>query len=119
RAVVRPRRGRPHPDPRGFMSTITGVEVHDLRFPTSVTADGSDAMNQDADYSAAYVVLMTDEPVEGTPLRGHGFTFTIGRGNELRAAAARIYADRLIGRDVADVLGDLGGTYRLLASDSQ
>ena len=103
----------------GLVSTITGVEVHDLRFPTSVTADGSDAMNQDADYSAAYVVLTTDEPADGAPLRGHGFTFTIGRGNELCAAAARIYADRLIGRDVADVVGDLGGTYRLLASDSQ
>lgn len=101
------------------MSTITGVEVHDLRFPTSVTADGSDAMNQDADYSAAYVVLTTDESADGTPLRGHGFTFTIGRGNELCAAAARSYADRLVGRELGDVVGDLGGTYRLLASDSQ
>lgn len=101
------------------MSTITAVEVHDLRFPTSLTADGSDAMNQDADYSAAYVVLTTDEKGVDGPLRGHGFTFTIGRGNELCAAAAKIYADRLIGRGVAELVDDLGGTYRLLASDSQ
>ena len=101
------------------MSTITGVEVHDLRFPTSVTADGSDAMNQDADYSAAYVVLTTDESADDAPLRGHGFTFTIGRGNELCAAAARSYASRLVGQNLDDVVGDLGGTYRLLASDSQ
>jgi len=97
------------------MSRITGVEIHDLRFPTSVTADGSDAMNQDADYSAAYVVLVTDEG----SLRGHGFTFTIGRGNELCAAAARLYAERLVGMDLDEITGDIGGVYRLLGSDSQ
>jgi L-fuconate dehydratase len=101
------------------LSTITGVEIHDLRFPTSLTADGSDAMNQDADYSAAYVVLVTDETANGVPLRGHGFTFTIGRGNELCTAAAAQYARRLVGREVSEVVGDLGGVYRLLASDSQ
>lgn len=101
------------------MSIITAVEVHDLRFPTSVTADGSDAMNQDADYSAAYVIITTNETVDGTPLRGHGFTFTIGRGNELCAAAARSYAGRLVGQELDDVVGDLGGTYRRLGSDSQ
>ena len=97
------------------MTTITGVRVHDVRFPTSLTADGSDAMNKDADYSAAYVVLETDEP----DLAGHGFTFTIGRGNDLCVEASRQRAQPLIGRDVDELVGDLGGIYRELASDSQ
>src|SRR5258705_7049422 len=97
------------------MTTITGVRVHDVRFPTSLEADGSDAMNKDVDYSAAYVVLETDEPGLG----GYGFTFTIGRGNDLCVDAARQRAQPLIGRDVDEVVGDLGGVYRELASDSQ
>ena len=97
------------------MTTITSVRVHDVRFPTSLTADGSDAMNKDGDYSAAYVVLETDDP----ELSGFGFTFTIGRGNDLCAAAARQRAAPLVGRDVAELVGDLGAIYRELASDSQ
>ena len=58
------------------MPTITAVTAHDVRFPTSLTMDGSDAMNKDGDYSAAYIVLHTDDP----ELSGYGFTFTIGRG---------------------------------------
>lgn len=96
------------------MTTITGVRVHDVRFPTSLDAAGSDAMNKDGDYSAAYVVLETDGD-----LSGHGFTFTIGRGNDLCAEAARQRALPLVGRDVDDILDDLGGIYRELASDSQ
>lgn len=96
------------------MTTITGVRVHDVRFPTSRDAAGSDAMNKDGDYSAAYVVLETDGI-----LAGHGFTFTIGRGNDLCVEAARQRAQPLIGRDVDDILDDLGGTYRELGSDSQ
>lgn len=96
------------------MAIITGVRVHDVRFPTSLEADGSDAMNKDGDYSAAYVILETDGD-----LRGHGFTFTIGRGNDLCTEAARQRAQPLIGRDVDSLLDDLGGIYRELASDSQ
>lgn len=96
------------------MTTITGVRVHDVRFPTSLDASGSDAMNKDGDYSAAYVVLETDGV-----LSGHGFTFTIGRGNDLCVEAARQRAQPLIGRDVDAILDDLGGVYRELASDSQ
>ncbi|MCJ1675522.1 L-fuconate dehydratase [Rathayibacter sp. VKM Ac-2929] len=97
------------------MTRITDVTVTDLRFPTSLSADGSDAMNKDADYSAAYVRIDTDDPA----LSGFGFTFTIGRGNELCVLAARIRAASLLGRDVAAVVGDLGGLYRELQSDSQ
>ena len=96
------------------MSIITGLAVHDIRFPTSRTADGSDAMNKDADYSAAYITLETDGL-----LRGHGFTFTIGRGNDLCVAAVRQRAAPLLGRDVDELLDDLGGIYRELSSDSQ
>jgi L-fuconate dehydratase len=97
------------------MTRITGIRTHDVRFPTSLSQDGSDAMNKETDYSAAYVVLETDEP----GLAGHGFTFTIGRGNDLCCLAAEQRARPLVGRDVDEVVGDLGRTYRLLGSDSQ
>ncbi|WP_440709450.1 L-fuconate dehydratase [Herbiconiux sp. YIM B11900] len=97
------------------MTTITSVDVVDVRFPTSLTADGSDAMNKDGDYSAAYVILHTDRPGLG----GYGFTFTIGRGNEVCVLAAELRARPLVGRSVEEVVGDLGGTYRELKSDSQ
>jgi L-fuconate dehydratase len=97
------------------MTRITAVDVTDVRFPTSLSMDGSDAMNKDGDYSAAYVVVRTDDP----ELSGHGFTFTIGRGNDVCVLAARHRAAPLVGRDVAEVAGDLGGTYRDLKSDSQ
>lgn len=96
------------------MTTITALRVHDIRFPTSVTSDGSDAMNKDIDYSAAYVVLETDTP----GLAGYGFTFTIGRGTDLVAEAARQRGAALAGRDVDTLVGDLGGAYRELAADT-
>ncbi|MGF0115188.1 enolase C-terminal domain-like protein [Promicromonospora sp. Marseille-Q5078] len=102
------------------MPTITHVEITDVRFPTSLEADGSDAMNADADYSAVYVVLHTDgTDTEGAPLAGHGLTFTIGRGTDVVALAARHQAELLVGRDVDDVVGDMGATYRDLTADSQ
>ncbi|MCI1017230.1 L-fuconate dehydratase [Microbacterium sp. C5A9] len=97
------------------MTIIIGVDVVDVRFPTSLTADGSDAMNKDGDYSAAYVILRTDDP----DLRGFGFTFTIGRGNDICVLAAEQRAQPLIGRDADELLDDLGATYRELKSDSQ
>lgn len=97
------------------MSKIVYVDVKDLRFPTSLNADGSDAMNKDGDYSAAYVVLRTDDP----ELSGDGFTFTIGRGNDLCVTAAWERAQALIGLDVNAACNDLGGVYRMLQSDTQ
>jgi L-fuconate dehydratase len=97
-------------------SVITEVEVIDLRFPTSRELDGSDAMNPDPDYSAAYVIVRTDVD-DG--LEGHGFTFTIGRGNELCVAAVHSLAPLVIGRSVSGILDDLGGFGKLLSSDSQ
>jgi L-fuconate dehydratase len=97
------------------VTTITGVHVHDVRFPTSLSMDGSDAMNKDGDYSAAYVVLETSDPA----LAGYGFTFTIGRGNDLCCAAALQRTQPLIGEDLTTVIGALGATYRRLAADSQ
>jgi L-fuconate dehydratase len=97
------------------MPTITSVTSHDVRFPTSLTADGSDAMNKDGDYSAAYVVIHTDDPA----LKGYGFTFTIGRGNDLCVEAARQRGLPLLGRSVEESVADLGAVYRELNSDSQ
>ncbi len=102
------------------MATITEVEVIDVRFPTSLTADGSDAMNKDGDYSACYVILHTDgtDP-DGQPLAGYGLTFTIGRGTDVVVAAARQQGAMLMGWDVAELTGNMGGLYRHLTSDSQ
>ncbi|NUR94527.1 MAG: L-fuconate dehydratase [Kribbellaceae bacterium] len=97
------------------MPCITSVEVVDVRFPTSLTQDGSDAMNKDGDHSAAYVVLHTDDAA----VNGYGFTFTIGRGNDLCVAAAQQRAEPLVGRDVDELCSDLGAVYRELQSDSQ
>ena len=97
------------------MPTITAVTAHDVRFPTSLTADGSDAMNKDGDYSAAYVVIHTDDPA----VKGYGFTFTIGRGNDLCVEASRQRGLPLVGLDVGESVADLGGVYCRLASDSQ
>ena len=98
------------------MSTITSVSTHDVRFPTSRVLDGSDAMNPDPDYSAAYVVLATDV---GDGLQGHGFTFTIGRGNDVQVAAIGALAPQLVGRRVETLLDDMGTTWRRLVHDSQ
>jgi L-fuconate dehydratase len=94
--------------------TIRDLEIIDLRFPTSLTSDGTDAVHKDPDYSAAYVILHTD-----TPFEGHGFTFTIGRGNEVCAEAIRAFAPLVIGRDVDEIAADHAAFWRSLAGDSQ
>ena len=98
------------------MPKIIAVEALDLRFPTSESLDGSDAMNPNPDYSAAYAIIRTDA---SDGLEGHGFTFTIGRGNELCVAAIEAYAPFVVGRELDEVLGDLGGFWRDLAGESQ
>ncbi|WP_326809089.1 fuconate dehydratase [Streptomyces sp. NBC_01775] len=98
------------------MYSVTGVEVHDVRFPTSEQLDGSDAMNPDPDYSAAYVVLRTDAP-DGH--EGHGFCFTIGRGNDVVVGAIEALRPYVEGRPLEAVTGDLGGLHRELTHDSQ
>ncbi|TQM16055.1 L-fuconate dehydratase [Pseudonocardia kunmingensis] len=98
------------------MSRITALETADVRFPTSLELDGSDAMNPDPDYSAAYVRIVTDA-ADG--LTGHGFVFTIGRGNDVQVAAIEALAGHLVGRDAEELLADMGGTWRALVHDSQ
>jgi len=97
------------------MTRITGVEVTDVRFPTSKLLDGSDAMNPDPDYSAAYVVLRTTRP----DLSGHGLTFTIGRGNDICCAAIRALAARVIGLELGWIQEDPGRFWRHVVNDSQ
>lgn len=98
------------------MTRITELRALDVRFPTSRELDGSDAMNPDPDYSAAYVVLETDAPRR---YWGHGFVFTIGRGNEVQTTALHALRDLVVGLDVEQVVRDLGGFARVLADDSQ
>jgi L-fuconate dehydratase len=98
------------------LTRLVALETHDLRFPTSKFLDGSDAMNPDPDYSAAYVILKTDHP-QG--LEGHGFTFTIGRGNELCTAAIAALRPFVVGRTLQHIVGNMGVFWRSLAGDSQ
>ena len=96
------------------MLKIVDVVVRDIRFPTSVALDGSDAMNPDPDYSAAYVTLKTN-----SSHCGNGLTFTIGRGNELCVAAVHAMKYMLINRDFAEITQNMGQFWRSLVSDSQ
>jgi L-fuconate dehydratase len=95
---------------------ITAVDVLDVRFPTSEHLDGSDAMNPEPDYSAAYVVLRTDA-ADGH--QGHALAFTTGRGNDVQANAIASLAPFVVGRPVAEVCDDLGGFARSLVHDPQ
>jgi len=97
------------------MTTITGLRTIDLRFPTSAGLDGSDAMNPDPDYSAAYVVLDTDT----VGLEGHGLTFTIGRGNDICVAAIEAMRHLVIGLDLDWIIENPGRMWRHLTGDSQ
>jgi L-fuconate dehydratase len=94
--------------------TITGVVARDIRFPTSENLDGSDAMNQAPDYSAAYAIIETD-----TDLEGHGLTFTIGRGNELCVAAIEALSPLVVGRTLESFTEDMGAFWRHVTGDSQ
>jgi len=96
------------------MTTITDLEVLDLRFPTSRASVGTDAMHPDPDYSAAYVILKTNTGIEG-----HGLTFTIGRGNEICAAAIEAFRHLVVGQRLDAITEDFSGFWRQLAGDSQ
>lgn len=95
--------------------TIVDAVARDIRFPTSATLLGSDAMNLAPDYSAAYVVLLTDHP----EVEGHGLTFTIGRGNELCVAAIEALKPLVIGRTLQSITTDMAGFWHTITGDSQ
>ncbi len=103
------------PPARPMSVNITGLTARDVRFPTSRNLDGSDAMNPDPDYSAAYVTLHTD--VDG--LEGNGLTFTIGRGNELAVAGINSLARLVVGRPLSSFTANLGEFWRQITGDSQ
>jgi L-fuconate dehydratase len=96
------------------MTKIVGIETFDVRFPTSKMLDGSDAMNQDPDYSGAYLRIKTDSDVHGDSL-----IFTIGRGNEVQIKALEILGEKVIGLDTADAFDNIGDIARQLSGDSQ
>lgn len=96
------------------MPTFTSLDVTDVRFPTSRTLDGSDAMNQDPDYSAAYLELRTSSGESGASL-----VFTIGRGNDVQGEAIRALSHHLVGRDVDEVLAGIGRAGAAMIEDSQ
>jgi L-fuconate dehydratase len=95
---------------------IVRAITYDVRFPTSLSGAGSDAMNPDPDYSAAYVALETDDP---RGLTGHGLTFTIGWGTEVCVAAIEALAPHVVGETVEDLVADLGRLWRRLVTDTQ
>lgn len=95
---------------------ITQLAVRDIRFPTSRSLDGSDAMNAAPDYSATYVTLHTDA---GDGHVGHGLTFTIGRGNEICVAAVKSLEPFIVGKTLQEITADMGGFWRAITGDSQ
>jgi len=97
------------------MTLISALDVTDVRFPTSRDLDGSDAMNPEPDYSAAYIVLRTDDAA----VAGCSLLFTTGRGNDVACAAVRTLAPYVVGRDVADLVADVGSLARALTWDGQ
>jgi L-fuconate dehydratase len=98
------------------MARIVSVDARDIRFPTSRTLDGSDAMHTAPDYSAAYVVLRTDA---GNHLEGHGLTFTLGRGTEICVAAINALAPIVIGRTLESIVSDMHGFWRAITGEQQ
>ena len=98
------------------MTRIIALETTDIRFPTSLSLDGSDAMNPDPDYSAAYLRIVTDAD-DG--IDGHAFVFTIGRGNDVQVAAIDALSGHLVGRELEPLLAEMGRTNRELMGDSQ
>ena len=107
-------RGRSRSLEEPNLMVITDLQTLDLRFPTSRTQAGTDAMHSDPDYSAAYVILRTDEGLEG-----HGLTFTIGRGNEVCALAIEAFRSHVVGQKLSAITSDFGAFWRALAEDSQ
>src|SRR4051794_36640433 len=101
-------------DPTADVDVVTAVEAVDVRFPTSRHLDGSDAMNPEPDYSAAYVTVRTSAGAAG-----FGLAFTVGRGNDVQVAAIRALAPLVVGLPVDAILGDLGAFSRRLTGDSQ
>ena len=97
-----------------FTGSVTGVQSFDVRFPTSKALDGSDAMNADPDYSAAYLRIHSDSGHHGDSL-----VFTIGRGNDVQIEAINILAERYAGVSVSDAFANIGTIARELSSDSQ
>jgi len=95
--------------------TIVAMETHDVRFPTSATHLGSDAMNPSPDYAVAYAILRTNA---GDGLSGHGYAFTIGMGNDVQLAAVRALEPYVVGVDVEELCADLGGFSRRLVGES-
>jgi L-fuconate dehydratase len=98
---------------------ITALDVVDIRFPTSRLLDGSDAMNPDPDYSAAYVTIRTDDGGADCSRDGYGLLFTIGRGNDVAVAAISALATHVVGIPVPDRPERLAELHRRLAGDSQ
>ena len=94
--------------------TITNVRSLDIRFPTSRTFDGSDAMNSEPDYSAAYTIIDTDDNLEG-----HGLTFTIGRGNDICCEVIEMLGELIVGKSLKELTSDLAAFWYLITSDSQ
>ncbi|TIB68368.1 hypothetical protein E3P77_01144 [Wallemia ichthyophaga] len=106
------------------MSIITGYSTHDIRFPTSLSGDGTDAMNTDCNYSAAYVILNTTPNADSNAaasdtLKGFGMTFTIGKGNDIVIEAIKQLSDKLVGMPIESLFSDMGAMWELLTSDSQ
>ena len=94
---------------------ISDVSVRDIRFPTSEGAHGSDSLHTDPNYSATYVVLA----VRDLLWRGHGYTFTIGRGNEVVCTAVKALVPLVLGKSLLDIYTNFATFWHSLTCESQ
>ena len=92
---------------------IVSLEARDLRFPLSDGA-GSDAVHSGAEYAFATTLLTT-----GTEKFGTGIVLTLGNGNQLVCRAIEMLGQKLIGREVEELMSNFGETSRQLADDPQ
>jgi len=93
---------------------IKSLTVKDLRFPTSLEKDGSDAMNKAPDYSCVYVTLETE-----SGLTGFGITFSLGRGNNIICDGIELLKSLVIGQDINVIFQDFAAFWRSLTSEDQ
>lgn len=94
-------------------TVIRRISTHDARFPLQ-PGEGVDSIHSNPMYSYAMALIETDRAHTGV-----GFALTLGTGNELVCQAIHILAEPLIGREIEELMSDLGTLFRTLADHPQ
>lgn len=89
--------------------SIKGASSRDLRFALEA-GQGSDATHTDPHYAYAVTELQADEGQTGI-----GLTFTLADGNEIVCRAIDFLSERLVGREIEELMASFGQVTRELA----